>query len=150
MPKATAIGVDTPFLVAHTLLEHPGHEGARRHLSEFIGRGALVALCPVVINEFLHVVTDPRRFERPLSFSDASRIATGWLESRETRFFPADDPSTRLQIEWLARHRLGRKRIHDTLIAAIYHSAGVETILTTNTRDFAVFERFNILDFTIA
>jgi len=147
MTKPSIVGVDSSLLVAHTILEHPGHQEARRHLSACIESGDLIALCPIVVNEFLHVVTDSRRFERPLAFSEASRTATNWLESRETRFFPADENAARIQLEWLNRHRLGRKRIHDTLIAAIYHAVGVKTLLTTNAKDFGIFDCFDLIDF---
>jgi len=32
---------------------------------------------------------------------------------------------------------LGRKRLLDTLLAATYHHAGIQSVLTTNPADFA-------------
>jgi hypothetical protein len=37
---------------------------------------------------------------------------------------------------------LGRKRLLDTLLAATYHQAGVQSLLTTNPGDFVVFGVF--------
>lgn len=44
----------------------------------------------------------------------------------------------------MREHRLGRKRLLDTLLAASYHRAGVRRIATTDWRDFAVYGVFEI------
>ena len=57
------IGVDTSFLVAFEVKSHPLHETARN-----IGRqyqAELFGLAPQVVGEFIHIVTDSKRFERP-------------------------------------------------------------------------------------
>jgi predicted nucleic acid-binding protein len=41
---------------------------------------------------------------------------------------------------WMRRHRLGRKRVLDTLLAATYRAADVTSLLTLNATDFAVFD----------
>jgi hypothetical protein len=55
--------------------------------------------------------------------------------------FP-DDGATRQFLSWLALFSLGRKRLLDTLLAATYCQAGVQSLLTTNPADFAVFAVF--------
>jgi hypothetical protein len=40
---------------------------------------------------------------------------------------------------------LGRKRILDTLLAATYWSAGIQSLLTTNAGDFAVLGGFQCI-----
>lgn len=42
-------------------------------------------------------------------------------------------------------HRLGRKRINDTRIAAIYYHNGARTLLTSNARDYTVFDCFEVI-----
>jgi len=139
------VGLDTTLLVAHTVLEHPKHDFARRHCSRLIKEDRLLALCPTVIDEFLHVVTDRRRFERPLSMADAIEISDNWLSATETVCFSPCSKSTRLHLNLLQEHRLGRKRINDTRIASIYLQNGVTQILTDDTRDYSVFGCFEIL-----
>ena len=68
-----------------------------------------------------------------------------WLNSRETIYLQADEASNRIFIQWMRQNRLRRKRINDTRIASIYYEHGATDILTTNVRDFSVFEKFNIL-----
>ena len=138
------IGADTSLLVAHSLIDHPSHPAAERIVSSILGREELVAICPVVLDEFIHVVTDRRRFERPLEMASAINLARTWYESKETLLLCPSDQSLQLQLDWMHRHRLGRKRLHDTQIAAIYHLAGVKTLVSSNWRDFRVFECFDI------
>jgi len=45
----------------------------------------------------------------------------------------------------LAQFSLGRKRLLDTLLAATYRQAGVQSLLTTNPADFGVFGVFSCI-----
>jgi len=143
--KQFLIGVDTPFLVAHTLLEHPEHRQARELAERLLQKNHLFAICPTVIDEFVHVVTDARRFEQPIKIGEALEIAQDWVNSRETvNLFPCER-STCLHLHWLRDHRLGRKRINDTRIASIYHHHGIRKLLTSNVRDYTVFGCFEVI-----
>lgn len=144
--QAALVGIDTPFLVAHTVLEHPEHSQAVTCCQRLLAEDRLLALCPTIVDEFLHVVTDPRRFEHPLLMFDAIGIAQTWLQSQETAYLVGTVDSDRLQLDWMLRHRLGRKRINDTRIASIYYQHGVRTLLTSNVRDFSVFDAFKIIN----
>ena len=42
-------------------------------------------------------------------------------------------------LRWMRQFNLGRKRILDTYLAAVLHTAGVRRLLTSNPTDFAVF-----------
>lgn len=64
-------GADTTFLIAVEIIEHEHHADALRVLNELLAQGDRIALAPQVLAEFLHVVTDARRFERPLSIEMA-------------------------------------------------------------------------------
>lgn len=147
MATPKLIGADTSLLVAHSLADHPDHPAVESLVRDTLAGGDLIALCSVVIDEFIHVVTDARRFEQPLEMAGAISLARAWCESKETMLLHSTDESLRVQLDWLQRHRLGRKRLHDTLIAAIYHLAGIETILSSNWRDFSVFGFFKIREF---
>lgn len=46
----------------------------------------------------------------------------------------------------LQHFSLGRKRLLDTLLAATYKQAGIDSLLTTNPADFAVFGAFRCTD----
>lgn len=66
------IGADTTFLVELEIQEHPSHAAAGALLQrEVLDSRAPLLLAPQVLAEFIHIATDPRRFQNPLSMSDA-------------------------------------------------------------------------------
>lgn len=141
------IGLDTSFLVGLALREHPVHEKCWAVFSESIaGRPGSFALAPQVLTEFTHVVTDPRRFEQPLEMSDALDLCRQWWNASECRPVTPGIEAGNLFLNWMNSYRLGRKRLLDTLLAATWYSAGITRIATTNWRDFANFEVFEVID----
>jgi len=55
--------IDTTFLIQLKVRESPGHEDAHRLLQRgFLDTGNTLGLVPQVLEEFIHVCTDPRRF----------------------------------------------------------------------------------------
>jgi len=140
------IGIDTTVLVHLEIPESPEHRRTHELLRREImdGRQEL-ALAPQVLTEFLHIVTDPRRFQRPLSMPQALDRARFWWNAAEVRHVFPTPESTALFLDWLAQHQLGRKRLLDTHLAATLWSAGVRRLMTSNPRDFAIFPGFEIL-----
>ena len=138
-------GLDTGFLVAAEVAEHTDHAAARDTLARLLGAGDLIAIAPQVLAEFIHIVTDPRRFAQPLDMTSANHLAEQWWTAREVvRVFP-DDAATRQFLDWLRQFLLGRKRLLDTLLAATYRQAAIVSLLTTNPADFALFGVFRCL-----
>lgn len=141
-------GVDTTFLVQIELREVPGHATAKAWLDRQLGDGEPgLALAPQVLTEFIHVVTDPRRFSHPLAMEDALDRAQLWWDAREVKpVFPSPE-SVHLAMQWLRAHRSGRKRLLDTDLAATYHTNGVASLLTLNRSDFIGFGLFDFVDY---
>lgn len=139
------LGLDTTFLVEAEVSGHPHHDWARRTLTEHLDRGGGIALAPQVLAEFAHVVTDPRRFSKPLSMDQALARADLWWWGRETTRVYPNDESGRLFLQWMRDHRLGRKRLLDTLLASTFFANGVRSILSSNARDFSVFGCFDVV-----
>ncbi len=138
-------GLDTTFLVQAEVREHPGHAEARGILVRSIEEGRMLAIAPQVLAEFVHIVTDERRFEKPLPMDKAVDRATTWWEAKETvQVFPNAE-SLRLFSAWMTRFELGRKRILDTLLAATYLSNDILSVMTSNLRDFQIFEVFEVI-----
>jgi predicted nucleic acid-binding protein len=135
-------GIDTGFLVAIEVAEHVNHQSARAKIAAIVGAGDGLALAPQVLVEFIHVVTDPKRFAAPLSVNAARDLAQKWWTAREVvRIVPGDSAIEQFFV-WHRDHGLGRKRLLDTLLAATYHSAGINSLLTTNANDFAILGAF--------
>jgi len=140
------IGLDTTILVQLEIVELPNHTRIRQALRrEIQASGQEIALAPQIIAEFIHVVTDGGRFERPLGMQEALARAAQWWDASEVRHVYPTQEVTRLFLEWMIQHQLGRKRILDTFWAATLWCAGVRRLMTSNPRDFHVFGRFEIV-----
>lgn len=138
-------GFDTSFLVAAEVAEHPEHDGVWRRIRELKAQGDRFALTAPVLAEFVHVVTDARRFEQPLTMEQALIEARKWLDASDVEHVAPDDDAMKWFLDAMAQHRLGRKRVLDTMLAATYRSAGITSLLTLNAADFAVFGEFACL-----
>ena len=140
-------GIDTDFLVAVEIRDHPFHREADALLQSLLRDGHDLALVPQTLAEFIHIVTDGKRMPQPLTMAEAISRAEHWWQAVEVvRVFP-DGPAVRDFFVWLTRYQLGRKRLLDTMVAASFQSAGVKRILTNNGRDFKALGDFEILSF---
>jgi predicted nucleic acid-binding protein len=134
------IGADTTFLVQLELVELAAHPSAHALLQrEVLEPQVPLALAPQVLSEFVHVVTDPRRFQKPLTMDEALAKARFWWNAAEVRHvFPTAD-ATVLFLDWMRSRQMGRKRLLDTQLAATMWTAGVRELLTANPGDFRAF-----------
>ena len=57
-------GLDTSILVAHAIAGHPLHREVRQWIGQAVTQGQTFALTSGILAEFIHIVTDGRRFER--------------------------------------------------------------------------------------
>jgi predicted nucleic acid-binding protein len=136
-------GIDTSFLVAVEVSSHTEHARVRAQFQKFLKAGDDFALTPQILAEFIHVVTDPRRFSAPLGLEQAIQRAEIWWNAAEVvHVFPTAE-STLLFLNWLTEHRLGRKRLLDTMLASTLLAGEVVSILTLNRGDFEIFGSFS-------
>lgn len=139
------IGVDTTFLVQVSVREHPGHAIAREEMDRRLAAGDIFVMAPQVVSEFVHVVTDARRFEHPLSMAEALEKAQALWDARETEHASPTPESMAQFWRWMNEFNLGRKRLLDTMLAATYLSHGVHAILSSNARDYTTFGCFHVI-----
>jgi predicted nucleic acid-binding protein len=139
-------GLDTGFLAAAEIREHAAHADARATLAQVLSAGDVIAIAPQVLAEFIHVVTDPRRFTQPLDMNAARHVAEQWWTANDVvQTFP-DAGAVGQFLTWLQQFSLGRKRLLDTLLAATYRQAGIQSLLTTNQSDFLIFGVFTCIE----
>ncbi|MBM3998052.1 MAG: type II toxin-antitoxin system VapC family toxin [Planctomycetes bacterium] len=137
-------GIDTSFLVAVELSSHSQHVAARQLLLSLHQIGDRFGLAPQVLAEFVHIVTDSRRCAKPLTMGDAlDRASQLWNAVETVRLLPSD-AGVACFFTWMRRHRLGRKRLLDTQLAATFHAAGIGSVLSLNRPDFELFGCFSI------
>ena len=135
-------GIDTGFLVAAEVAEHPDHNDARLKFRNFRKAGDRFGLAPQVLAEFIHIVTDSKRFSHPLTMEAALDRAESWWLSPEVDQLISDGAPLRSFFSWMRTYQLGRKRILDTMLASTFREASIHSILTTNARDFSVMGGF--------
>lgn len=133
------LGIDTDVLVGWMMLGSSHHETTRELFRREIRSGTRLGLTPQVIFEFIHICTDPRRFQRPLKMDEATATATElWNGKEVVQIMPA--PSVVYEtLDLLNKLYLGRKRILDTALAVTLKQAGVMRLATLNAKDFEVF-----------
>jgi hypothetical protein len=76
--------------------------------------------------------------------SEALELCQAWWDAEECRPAAIDAQAGALFLTWMHEHRLGRKRLLDTLLAATYHRAGVTRLATTDWRDFEGYGVFEL------
>lgn len=135
-----SLALDTNVMIPWLVASAPRHDEARALIEQELRRdGGRIAVAPQVCWEFLHVVTDERRFERPCSVVEASALVRAVWNARETERLATSAEVLPRVLELLREHRLGRKRILDTALAATLEASGVRRLATYNTRDYQCF-----------
>lgn len=138
-------GLDCNILIQLALQDHPANAATIAAVQAEVQRGSRLVFPPLVINEFLHVITDERRFSPPLTMTEALDWMEGFLANPAVGMLEPSAESARQTLRWMRQFRLGRKRILDTNLAAVLHTAGARRLLTSNPVDFAVFGVFEIV-----
>jgi predicted nucleic acid-binding protein len=133
------IGLDCNILVQLAFADHPAHAKTVATVQNETQAGVKLVFPSLVINEFLHVSTDDKRFAPPLSMSDALGWVDELLMNPAVGLLEPNQATVRQTISWMRQFNLGRKRILDTHLAAILHTNGVDQLLTSNPADFAFF-----------
>jgi len=87
---------------------------------------------PNILHEFIHVVTDARRFDPPVTMSEALATARLYLGRKNVACVDADETAVLMAFELLDRYGLGRKRLADTLFAATLLQHGIREVITCN------------------
>lgn len=92
-------GFDTSFLVAAEVAEHAEHPAARARLQALRQAGDTFALAPQVLAEFVHLITDAKRFSQPLAMNEALDRAEIWWNAPEIEQITPDAEAMRLFLD---------------------------------------------------
>lgn len=138
-------GLDCNILVQLALRDHPANARTVSVVQSEVKNGSQIVFPPLIISEFLHVVTDPRRFSPPLTMTQALDWTQRFLENPSVGLVQSSAETLLQSLRWMRQFNLGRKRILDTELAAVFHVAGVRRLFTSNPADFEVFGVFEIV-----
>lgn len=139
------IGLDCNILVQLAIAEHPANARTLAVVQAETEKGTKLVFPSLVATEFLHVVTDDRRFSPPLTMAEATDWLQEFLGSSAVGLIEPTQVSMEQTLRWMRQFNLGRKRILDTHLAAVLHTGGVRRLLTSNVADFAVFGVLEII-----
>jgi len=139
-------GLDTSFLVQIEVTEQAGHKAAHQLKDRLMGESATFALAPQTLCEFIHIVTDPKRFERPLATDEAVRRSEIWWNLKEVKNVSSTGWAVQRFHAWMTEHRLGRKRLLDTMLAATFEEHQISHVITSDPGGFSLFKIFHIID----
>jgi predicted nucleic acid-binding protein len=104
-----------------------------------------LVLTPLVLHEFVHVVTDRRRFDVPVGMAEAIELARVYLHRPNTDVAPVTERVMDRALHLVELHRLGRRKLADALIASALLEHGVTTLATCNVSDFP-FDGLELVD----
>lgn len=138
-------GLDSNVLIQLALQDHPANTATVAAVQAEVQKGNRLVFPPLVAAEFLHVITDARRFAPPLTMIEAVDWLEKFVSNEAVAVLDPTPESLQLTLRWIRDFNLGRKRILDTQLAAIFHTAGVKRFLTSNPSDFIVFGVFEIV-----
>ena len=138
-------GLDTNILIQLAVAAHAQFDATTKLFEAETERGELFAVAPLVVTEFLHAVSDARRFNPPMPQTVALDWIEGFLTLPQVRTIQTKENSLQVTFQWMRQFQLGRKRILDTHLAATLHTHGISRLMTSNPRDFSVFQVFEII-----
>jgi len=133
------IGFDCNILIQLAFADHPALAKTVAAVQNEAHAGEKLVFPSLVINEFLHVSTDDKRFAPPLSMTEALDWVDEFLKDPSVSLVEPTQATTDQTIRWMRQFKLGRKRILDTHLAAILYTNGVDRLLTANPTDFMIF-----------
>lgn len=113
------------------------HEASRKWLERVLAGPDLVRFAWMSIWAFMRISTNPRVFEQPLSLSEASSAANGWLGRPCAGIIEPGDRHWEIFVELAGSGQAVGPLITDAALAAIAVEHGA-TLHTTD-RDFARF-----------
>lgn len=141
-------GIDTTFLIDLEIKESPRHERAVEIFNKWREeKNSFLVIYGNVFNEFLHVITDAKRFVNPVPMETAIERCWYWIDHQRVKVVYSSDDSLKRLLLWMSMHELGRKRINDTTMAAVYAQEGVSKIITANPADFEILKTFEVIGY---
>ncbi len=138
-------GIDCNVLVAMAFADHPLNAKAIAAVRGEIQAGHQLILFSLIIDEFLHVVTDSRRFDPPLTMNEALDWIGSFRSHPMVKVMEPTPASIDQMLVWMRQFDLGRKRILDTHWAAALYTLGIRRLLTANPSDFSIFGVLEII-----
>lgn len=149
MTTSDPILFDSNVLIYNQNINAPLYQQASNYHQKVIAGKVIGVISTQNITEFLAIVTDPRRITKPLSPDKALTEIQNYLNP-SSNFSIIYPNRLTLQIfqELQKTSKVRSQRIFDVFLVATMLGNNISTILTANTRDFALFPQIKAIDLT--
>ncbi|MDH5805614.1 MAG: PIN domain-containing protein [Gemmatimonadota bacterium] len=139
--------IDAGILAQAHIPSTPEDHKVRRFLLNGLNTpGRKFALTPGTLHEFVHLVTDPRRFKPPLSMAEALSVTRLYLGKSNVEVLATDEECVADAVLHSERLGLQGDRFADALLAATLLKNDIREIVTTNPEDYETFEELRVID----
>ena len=142
--KTHRIALDTNFLVDLDITVSPRHEKVLSILNDLGKSKSEIFITEDALLEYIHVVTDAKRFQNPFSIKMALERISYINNHPHFTILHSDQDDFEICMQWIQKYNLGRKRLTDTMMAATYFNNGITELWTANAKDFEIFDCFDI------
>ncbi len=134
--KDLRVGIDTNILIYFLNSESIYHEKAKT-LIEKLQRGEIQGIVSWQnLSELYAVVTDPKRFPKPMTASQGVETTKQFLESGIIKLIFPIANTKEIFFNLILKIKPKAQRIHDIFLVSTLLSNGVKTLVTENTDDF--------------
>ena len=138
MSKARGrVGVDTNVLVYAVNESSVFNSGTRKLLKKLIREKTQIIITWQNLTEFYAIVTDKKRFPRPMSPLETAKYIGSCLDGGEYGLVLPNVQTGSGFLRMIKRVKPVGQRIYDVFLAATLVSKGVERLITGNKKDFA-------------
>lgn len=141
------VGLDSCFLIDLYWEDSPRHAAVLKKFNEIAASGQDVCVYYNCFNEFIHVITDKKRFENAFSMEEALSVVDEWRDLENVKILFPDEQSFGRTVAWLSVYKLSCNRLNDTNMAASYVHSGVSSVITANPKDFEIFSELKIIGY---
>jgi toxin-antitoxin system PIN domain toxin len=141
------IAVDANILIYAHVARFAEHESARGWIQRQLELpDVTLVTTPLILQELIHVITDPRRFSPPVPVREALEISRNWIGRSNVECLSIEEEATAVAFDLIDRHGLGRSRLADTLLVGTMLVHDVTVLATRNKRDFVLFPEIRLID----
>ncbi len=140
-------GIDANVLIYSAIESMPEHKPVLSFFERRVLTGELTcAVSFLALLEFIHITTDAKRFRNPLDIEESITIAEQyWQATNWHRLLPQFTTGARA-FGLLREHKIGRKRLLDTYLAANLLENGITSLITCDTDDFKIFRDLTLIN----
>lgn len=136
MNKLVVVGVDTNILVYSLNQESVFHKRASEFLEKSRNDHSQLVITWQNVCEFYAVVTDPKRFPKPIVAKNFVTYIETLINTDLVRLVFPNKETGVVFFGLIRKIRPVGQKVHDVFLAATFMSNGVETLVTENGKDF--------------